>query len=109
MLKSRNLKYFLIISNQFEEGKPSQSRSVELSFNNKQPSRIISPLTDSTVYSMSDINSSVSTTMKINQKKKKYMMKYLFHLDFIVHQTSLLKSKSIQHENILKTLKEFTY
>lgn len=82
MLKSRNLKYFLIISNQFEEGKPSQSRSVELSFNNKQPSRIISPLTDSTVYSMSDINSSVSTTMKklsqslkdilLNQKKKIY-------------------------------------
>ncbi|CAF3952467.1 unnamed protein product [Rotaria magnacalcarata] len=147
-----------------KEEKSSRSRSVDSSLNGKQPNQAVSSSTDSAVYSMSDISSSISTTIKkpsqslkdishffhyftlSNEKyksktltniRRKKLRKKLSNETFIsptnknddiyerisnssicfidqtpIHevdfaqQTSLLKSKLIQHENVLKTLKQ---
>ncbi|CAF2888483.1 unnamed protein product [Rotaria sp. Silwood2] len=147
-----------------KEEKSSRSRSVDSSLNDKQPIQTVSSSTDSAVYSMSDISSSINTTIKkpsqslkdishffhyftlsndkyksktLTNIRKKKLRKKLTNDTFILptnkdddiyerisnssicfidqspiheinfdQQTSLLKSKLIQHENILKTLKQ---
>ncbi|CAF0909916.1 unnamed protein product [Rotaria sordida] len=147
-----------------KEEKSSRSRSVDSSLNDKQAIQTVSSSTDSAVYSMSDISSSISTTIKkpsqslkdishffhyftlsndkhksktlTNIRRRKLRKKLtnqtfisptnkdddiyerisnssicfidqspIHEIDFI-QQTSLLKSKLIRHENILKTLKQ---
>lgn len=88
-----------------KEGKSSRSRSVDSSFNDKQPNQTVSSSTDSAVYSMSDISSSISTTMKKSSQSLKDIS-HFFH--YFTLSNDKYKSKTLTNIRRKKLRKKLT-
>lgn len=101
-------KIFLVFRNRRrdkKEEKSSRSRSVDSSLNDKQSNQIVTSSTDSAVYSMSDISSSVST----NQKKPSQSLKDISHFfQYFTLSNDKYKSKTLTNIRRKKSRKKLT-
>jgi len=88
-----------------KEEKSSRSRSVDSSLNDKQSNQIVTSSTDSAVYSMSDISSSISTTVK----KPSQSLKDISHFfQYFTLSNEKYKSKTLTNIRRKKLRKKLT-
>jgi hypothetical protein len=88
-----------------KEEKSSRSRSVDSSLNDKQSNQVVTSSTDSAVYSMSDISSSISTTVKKPSQSLKDIS-HFFHYFTLSNDKS--KSKTLTNIRRKKLRKKLT-
>ncbi|CAF3382596.1 unnamed protein product [Rotaria sp. Silwood1] len=88
-----------------KEEKTSRSRSVDSSLNDKQPIQTVSSSTDSAVYSMSDISSSITTTIKKPSQSLKDIS-HFFH--YFTLSNDKYKSKTLTNIRKKKLRKKLT-
>ena len=88
-----------------KDEKSSRSRSVDSSLNDKQSNPIVTSSTDSAVYSMSDISSSIST----QQKKPSQSLKDISHFfQYFTLSNDKYKSKTLTNIRRKKSRNKLT-
>ena len=97
-------------SRKVHEEKPSRSRSVDSSSNLSQPSNaIVSSSTDSAVYSMSDLSSSITQPPMKKPSQSLKDISHLFHYFTLSNSNSKQKSQTLTHMRRKKLRKKLTH